>query len=214
MRAGIGGLNLYRRPVGLCRRLIAEGAADLDLVGLSLSWESDLLIREGRVRSVRTSYFGLEIFGLAPAFSRAAAEGRLQVHFESEVSLCAGLWLALGRDPGLTVPVLRGTDLDRPLSPIQVDLALLHAPWMDADGNAWFQGNPGVDLELAELAPRVAVSYEEEGRAPESPVTFRIPAEHIDERVKIPRGAAPTSCHPLYPIDARAILQELRARRA
>jgi glutaconate CoA-transferase subunit A len=62
---GLGGMTLYRRPVTFVGALLQAGVTDLTLVSLTCSFESDLLVGAGRVRRVRTCYFGLEVFGLA-----------------------------------------------------------------------------------------------------------------------------------------------------
>ncbi|NIV39780.1 MAG: CoA transferase subunit A, partial [Anaerolineae bacterium] len=56
----------------------------MTLVSLTCGFESDLLVGAGRVRRVRTCYFGLESFGLAPMFTRKATAGELEVVEETE----------------------------------------------------------------------------------------------------------------------------------
>lgn len=178
----IGGLSLSRRPVELCKLLQMSGAKELTLAGITLSIESEALIAAGLVRAVRTSYFGLDLFGLAPAFTAAAEAGRLQVIDESERSFCAA------------IPSMK------------IELALIHMPFADAAGNAYGYGSPGVDADLARAAKRVIVSIEEPQEGEASPARWTLPAADVDAIVRIPGGARPTSCAPLYAFDGAALV--------
>src|SRR5262249_39219033 len=86
----LGGMTLYRRPVAFVRELLRRDPrpSDLTLLCFTASYESDLLVGAGCVSHVRSCYFGLEIFGLAPMFTAAAT---LDVIQETEASLAAGL---------------------------------------------------------------------------------------------------------------------------
>lgn len=185
----IGGLTLSRRPVALCKLLHESGAKELTLVGLTLGIESEALIAAGRVKAVRTSYYGLEIFGLAPEFTRAASDGRLQVIDESERSFC------------------------RAIGSMKIDLALLHAPFGDAAGNAYAYGSPAVDADMAAAAKSVMLSIEEPREGEPTPARWMLPAKDIDALVRIPGGARPTSCAPLYAYEGGAILAHVEKGR-
>ena len=67
---GLGGMTIYRRPVAFVRSLIQRYQSqnepgELALLAFTAGLESDLLVGAGMISSVRTCYFGLEIFGLA-----------------------------------------------------------------------------------------------------------------------------------------------------
>ena len=68
----LGGMNLYRRPVAFLRELLKTDVRDLTLLNFTSSYESDLLIGAGRIKTLRTCYCGLESFGLAPMFTAMA----------------------------------------------------------------------------------------------------------------------------------------------
>ena len=72
----LGGMTLYRRPLTFTRTLLRENfaARDLTLLCFTAGIESDMLVGDHRVRSVRSCYFGLEVFGLAPMFTQAASD--------------------------------------------------------------------------------------------------------------------------------------------
>ena len=76
---GLGGMTLYRRPVAFVRALLHHTHShtpslpySLTLLTFTASYESDLLVGAGLVKRIRTCYFGLEAFGLAPMFTQAA----------------------------------------------------------------------------------------------------------------------------------------------
>ena len=222
----LGGMTLYRRPVAFVRALIkrhmrSSEPHDLTLLAFTAGFESDLLVGAGLISRVRSCYFGLEIFGLAPMFTQKANLGQLQVIEETEMSISMGLraqMASVGFMPGLG---WLGTDLPR-LRPdvrtitdpysgeeliafpaIQPDVAVIHALRADLDGNALIGDNKGVDAELSVTARTVIITAEE--IVPElSKVDLVAPS--IDAIILAPSGASPTSCHPLYALDGEAIL--------
>ncbi len=222
----LGGMTLYRRPVSFVRALLAryqthKEPGDLTLMAFTAGYESDLLVGAGLVSHVRTCYFGLEIFGLAPMFTSLANSGQLNVIEETEVSLSMGLRAQMASVGFMPGPGWIGTDLLK-LRPdvhtiidpysgeelvafpaIRPDVAVIHALKADHDGNAVIGDNKGVDVELSLAAKTVIITAEE--LVPElSKADVVAPCTHAV--VYAPKGAAPTSCHPLYPMDARVIL--------
>ena len=57
---GLGGMTLYRRPVGLVREMVRAGQGDLKLVAITCGFESDLLVGNHQISEVATTYFGLD----------------------------------------------------------------------------------------------------------------------------------------------------------
>lgn len=222
----LGGTTLYRRPMAFARALLRRKKAqgepgDLTLLAFTAGLESDLLVGGGLIRRVRTCYFGLEIFGLAPMFTYYANRGGIEILEETEASLALGLraqMAGIGFMPGRA---WLGTDLPR-LRPdvctvqdpysgeelmafpaIHPDFAVIHALRADFSGNAQIGDNKGVDEELMMTAGKVIVTAEE--ILPElSKADLLAPMVHAV--VLAPHGAAPTSCHPLYPLDGEALL--------
>jgi len=86
---------------------------------------------------------------------------------------------------------------------IKPDVAVIHALKADLDGNAQIGDNRGVDEELALTSDTVIITAEE--IVPELQKAD-IPAPIVDAVIHTPSGASPTSCHPLYPLDGKAIL--------
>jgi glutaconate CoA-transferase, subunit A len=222
----LGGMTLYRRPIAFVRALLQRARrtgspGDLTLLAFTAGVESDLLVGAGLVRRTRSCYFGLEIFGLAPMFTDAASRGEIQVIEETEASLAFGLRAKMAQVGFMPGRGWLGTDLPR-LRPdvrtvidpysgeelaafpaIHTDVAVIHALRADEDGNAQIGDNRGVDLELALTANNVLITAEEI-----VPKLNRadIVAPFVTAVVYAPRGAYPTSCHPLYALDGEWLL--------
>ena len=222
----LGGNTLYRRPLAFVRALLQRQRQtgepkDLTLLAFTAGFESDLLVGAGMVSRVRTCYFGLEIFGLAPMFTYYANRGEIQVIEETEASLAFGLraqMAGVGFMPGLgwlgtDLPALR-PDVRTVIDPysgdelvafpaIRPDVAVIHALQSDIEGNAVIGDHKGVDEELALTAGTLIVTTE--SVVPELK-TVSIVAPLVQAVVLAPGGARPTSCHPLYPLDGEALL--------
>jgi len=223
----LGGMTLYRRPVAFVRELLKADARDLTLLCFTASYESDLLVGAGRVKAVRTCYFGLEAFGLAPMFTQHATHGDLRVIEESEGSLAFGLRATLAGVGFMPGPGWVGTDMlkvrpdvkviDDPYTgkpvaafpAIACDVAVIHAPIADRAGNTRLGGNLSVDRELSMAARHVVVTAEEIADALDAPVD--IGQTFVTAVVHAPRGACPTSCYPHYPLDGAEILRYMDA---
>ncbi len=223
----LGGMTLYRRPTAFVRALLrrhrAEGAPrDLTLLGLTGGFEGDLLIGAGAVSRVRTCYFGLEIFGLAPMFTHRANRGDLEIIEETEASLAFGLRAQLAGIGFMPARAWLGTDLPalRPdvrtvsdpysgetlmaFPAIRPDVTVIHALQADAEGNALLGGNKALDEELALAAGTVIVTAEEIVPALER---ADLAAPVVTYVCHAPRGAAPASCYPAYPLDGHTLLR-------
>ena len=222
----LGGITLYRRPISFVKALLKrhqqnETPSDLTLITFTAGFESDLLVGKRIISTIRTCYFGLEIFGLAPMFTYHANRGEVRIIEETEASLAFGLRARaanVGFMPGrgwlgTDLPKLR-PDVRTVIDPysgeeliafpaIQTDVAVIHALKADFDGNAQIGDHKGIDEELAITAETVIVTAEE--IVPELGKAD-LTAPFVDAVVACPNGAAPTSCHPLYPVNGVALL--------
>lgn len=224
----LGGMTLYRRPIGFVKALLARRRRPTELTLLSFTggMESDLLVGAGCVKRVRSAYFGLEAFGLAPMFTRFAQSQRLEVVEETEASIVMGIraqiagvgflpstaWL------GTDLPVLR-PDVRTVLDPysgeelvafpsIACDVAVIHGLAGDRQGNVLINNNLGIDLELVYVADTVIATVERVvDRLERSTDGVIIPRPGCDLVVELPGGAAPSSCYPLYALDGATILE-------
>ncbi len=138
-----------------------------------------MLVGAGLVSKVRTCYFGLEIFGLAPNFTTAANKGELDIIEESEASLACGIRAQLAGVGFIPSLAWQGTDMfsARPdvkliedpytgeqltaFPAISCDVAVIHVLKADRSGNCVLGGNPTIDLELATMATTVIITAEE-----------------------------------------------------
>lgn len=222
----LGGFTLYRRPIAfvhaLLRRHRQSGEPnDLTLLSFTAGLESDLLVGADMVSRVHTCYFGLEIFGFAPMFTYYANCGDVEIVEETEASIAFGLRARLAGVGFMPGRAWMGTDLLKirpdvrtvvdPYSgeeliafpAIRTDVAVIHALQADIEGNALIGKNKGADEELSVAAELVIITTEE--IVPEL-TKVDLVAPFVDAVVHSPRGAAPTSCHPLYPLDAGSLL--------
>jgi glutaconate CoA-transferase subunit A len=225
----LGGMTIYRRPVAFARELIGRERPprDLTLLAFTAGFAADLLVGAGLVGRTRTCYFGLEIFGLAPMFSRAVEAGRLTVMEESEASIALGLRASMGRVGFMPGRAWLGTDMFRARPDVQtiidpytgetltafpaisVDVAVIHVLRADRSGNCVLGSNPTIDRDLAITATTVIITAEEVVDRLEPPI--ELPGLPVAAVVHAPRGAWPTSCYPLYPIDGEEILRYIAA---
>lgn len=226
----LGGMTLYRRPVALVVELLrrAEPLRDLTLISFTAAYESDLLIGAGCVRQIRSCYIGFEIFGFAPMFTEASQRGTLQILEESEASLTLGLRATLANVGFMPGRAWVGTDMLR-LRPdvrtvrdpytgeelaafpaIPIDVTVLHALQADPLGNAVLGGNIAIDPEIA-LAAKTVIITAEEIVPPNTLPQVDIVGPMVTAVAHTPRGAWPTSCHPLYPVAGGEIMSYLEA---
>lgn len=223
----LGGITNYRRPMAFCFALMDRAPdASFTLLSFTAGLESDVLVGAGLVSRVRTCYFGLEVFGLAPNFTQAVSEGTIEIIEESEASLALGIRASLAGVGFMPSQAWQGTDLLK-LRPdvkavidpytgstltafpsISVDLAVIHALKADEMGNADLGRNWGIDRELAYAADTVLITAEE--------IVPRLQRADIDGSVvaavaEAQGGAWPTSCHPNYSLDGDEFLRYMEA---
>jgi glutaconate CoA-transferase, subunit A len=228
----LGGMTMYRRPVTFVRELLRRSPRprDLTLLCFTAGYESDLLVGAGCVERVRTCYFGLESFGLAPMFTEAANRGSIEVLEETEASLSMGIRARAGGVGFMPSRAWIGTDLPK-LRPdvktvtdpysgeelmafpaIHCDVAVIHALAGDQVGNVMLNNNLGVDMELFYIATTVIVTVEKMVERLERSVNgLLVPAPGATHIVHAPRGAYPTSCYPEYPIGGGEIMRYVDA---
>jgi glutaconate CoA-transferase subunit A len=227
----LGGVTLYRRPMAftlaLLQRYLRSGSpGGLTLLPFTGGLETDLLISAGMVQRIRACYVGLEAFGLAPYFTQAASQGALVIQEETEASLACGIRAAMSGVGFMPSTAWIGTDLPslRPdvrtvIDPysgeeltafpaVRCDVAVIHALEADRRGNARLNGHWGVDREVALVSGTVVITAE---RLVDQLTQADIPGQAVQAVVECPRGAWPTSCHPLYAFDGQAILAYLEA---
>ena len=228
----LGGMTLYRRPIGFVKALLrqAQPPQNLTLLSFTGGLESDLLVGAGCVQAVRSAYFGLEAFGLAPMFTQFAREGRIRVIEETEASIIMGIRAQMAGVGFMPSRAWLGTDLPR-LRPdvktirdpysheeltafpaIPCDTAIIHGLAGDRHSNVLINNNLGIDIELVCAADTVIATVEKQVKELKPVAEGRIiPFPGCDMVVHLPQGAAPTSCYPLYPLHGGDILNYIEA---
>jgi glutaconate CoA-transferase subunit A len=228
----LGGMTLYRRPVAFVRALLRRNPRprDLTLLCFTAGYESDLLVGAGCVSKMRSVYFGLEAFGLAPMFTEKANRGEVEIIEETEASIVLGLRAQAGGVSfmpsnawiGTDLPVLR-PDVKTIADPytgeplmafpaIKVDVTVIHALEADRAGNIRINNNLGIDPELVYTADTVIATVERlVDQVKKSTDGMIIPAPGANVIALAPGGAQPTSCYPDYPIKGGALLEYVEA---
>jgi len=232
MTLALGGMTLYRRPIGFVRGLLQRDNHPHNLTLLSFTGgiESDLLVGAGCVKAVRSAYFGLEAFGLAPMFTKMAQTQEINVIEETEASIVMGIRAQIsgvGFMPsrawiGTDLPELRPdvkmvtdpyTDEELVAFPaIPCDVAVIHGLVGDKHGNVLINNNLGIDMELVYVAETVIATVEEvvDELSPTTDGVI-VPFPGCDMVVHLPDGAQPTSCYPLYNVQGGEILRYVEA---
>lgn len=219
-----GGLSA-RLPMALVRQLIRAGTGDLHVVGSAHSIDVDLLAAAGSISVCEESYVGYEQdHGLAPAFRRAAQEGSL----EARESCCDTILTQLRATqmglPFLPVHGVKGTDMEAlhpeyrrvtcpftgesfvAVPPLAPDVALVHAPLGDRDGNLAMEQPYVLDEQFALASGMVIATVDRIG--PTEQVTeagIVIPFYRVAAVAEVPFGAHPSSCYPGYGYDRHHI---------
>ena len=225
----LGGMTNYRRPLAFVRHILRRPLPPRNLTLLSFTGGvgADMLVGAGLVKRTRACYFGLEIFGLAPMFTKAANNGQIEIVEESEASIANGLRAKMAGVGYMPSQAWQGTDMlqvrpdvktivdpysGRKLTAfpaIHCDVAVIHALQADRFGNCILGGNPTIDYELTAIADIVVITAEEIVDHIRAPID--ITGITVTAVVDCPNGAWPSSCYPLYPIDGEEIIRYIDA---
>jgi glutaconate CoA-transferase subunit A len=211
----LGGMLLENRPSTLVRALLRSGTAGLFLCSApAASWDADVLLGAGRVATVRIPHISLAGLGLAPATRRAAAAGTVAFEDCDEAILLGGYLAASGNVPIQVLHNLGTNDLvdDNPLlirsgdlvgvGPLRVDVALLHAPLGDEQGNLVHFGSRWADVLIARSARHVIAQVDEVvSTAVAARLGVSVPGYLVDEVVETPFGAHPLGSVGAYVAD-------------
>jgi glutaconate CoA-transferase subunit A len=230
----IGGLILNGAPMAFCRALARRGVRDLTVVAIVAGPSVDWLVAAGCVRKVVTGLVGMEGFGLAPHFRRAAETGQVEVEEWSEHTLICALQAGAARLPFMPTKAGLGTDMPAlhpdttevvehrrgtylACGPIRPDVGVVHVHEADAGGNCrvlpkliW------MDSEIVKAAETVIVTTERvvaERTFRAAPERTSYPGFAVDLVVEAPLGAYPTSLFPWHSYDGEFIRDYLAACR-
>ena len=216
-RVAFGGFAVYNKAMALTHEIIRAGLRHLTIVGVAHSIEVDMLVGAGCVDAVETSYMGLEKFGLAKNFRRAAQAGVLKItHYPELIS-----WDRFrASQEGLSfwpTYLLGGSDIVKyndkiipfpdPITGRQMwavpaadpDVALIHMWKGDKWGNLQTQPrrmNPqSVDITVSRACKRVIATVEHLVDTEEimrSPQSTTVPSFRTLSVTHVPHGSHPT----------------------
>lgn len=229
---GIGGLSFWRKPASACREIIRQEKKDLSICTFVGGIEVDMLIGAGCISEVRASFVGMEVFGMAPHYRKAVEAGKVNISEESEASLALGLKCSYLQVPFMPLKGIIGTDFPKvrkdikqfedplgsgtqlmALPKIDLDVAILHVPYADEFGNGNIAGAVWLDDDMAKTAKKTIIICEKLVETEDIrylPGKAQLPMQTTDAVVKIPFGAHPTSCYPIYTFDPRHIKEYLK----
>jgi glutaconate CoA-transferase subunit A len=220
---GIGGLSFWRKAISACREIIRQNKKDLTLCTFVGGIDVDMLIADGCVSEVKSCFVGMEIFGMAPHYRKAVESGSIKISEESEATIALGLRASYLKVPFMPLRGIIGTDLEKvrddikqiedplgsrtqvmALPKIDLDVAILHVPYADEFGNGNIPGAVWMDADMAKTAKKTIIICEklvETEDIRHLPGKAQLPLQTTNAVVRVPFGAHPTSCYPMYSFD-------------
>ncbi len=220
-------------PMEATRALVRRGVKRLHLVALpTSSLQADLLIGADCVATLETSAVSLGEFGPAPRFCDAVMRGIIRMMDATCPALHAALQAAEKGVPFMPLRGLIGSDVlkqrpdwklaDNPfgdddpivlLPALKPDVALIHAPMADRNGNVWI-GRQRELATMAHAAEKTIVTVEKlhDGDLLADPVLAAgtLPGFYVESIALAPRGAWPLPLPDHYPADAAHLAEYAR----
>ncbi len=207
------------------RAMIRRGVRDLHLVCVPIAGlQADLLIGAGCVATLETSAITFGEYGVPYRFHDALKRGALKMMDATCPAIYAALEAGRKDIPFIPLRGLLGSDLvvhrpdwktiDNPfgkddpillLPAIRPDVALIHAPYADRDGNIFIGRRRDFAL-MAQASQNGALVTVEEVRdvdlmASEETAAGVLPAIYVEAAAVEPRGAWPLGLDGYYDID-------------
>ena len=235
-RLALGGFAVYQHPMAFARELVRQRRRGLTLVGVVNGNEADLLAGAGCLARIETSYVGLEKYGLAPNFRRAAEAGGLKVVDYPELLAWDRFRASEANHTFLQASFLGGTDIvarnpeirafDCPLTgrrlwavpPADAEVAAIHVPLADARGNVLYPERrllpQSLDITIARSCDTVIVTAErivDEDEIRRHAHLNAIPSYRVRAVVEAPWGAHPCPVLGFSKIDDRAFREHAAA---
>lgn len=227
----LGGLHFHNTPMAFVREIIRQRIPLARLIPpVDGSLNADQLIGAGLVAEVHTPYVGLEHFGMAGRFRKAAETGALKVRETEEGGFIFGLMAGAAGlpfaalpagfmpegGPAPTVVSVNPGDyraIEDPFTgqriiaarAIRPDVAIIHCQVIDARGNCGFLGGHFLDLEIAKASGRCIVLAEREVEELPPACRAHLPGFVVDAYCVLEYGAHPGASHGCYRFDEEHI---------
>lgn len=228
MTLGIGGWGPRRKPMALVREILRSDLSELTLVAYGGA-DVGMLCAAGKVSKVIFAFVSLDFIPLEPYFRLARQNADIDVMEIDEGLMLLGLRAAAMGVPFIPTAVGLGTDIvtnnpdikviDSPyadnkewlaMPALRLDAALIHVDRADSRGVCQIKGpDHYMDDMFARASAKTYVSCDElvdtnyfHRNTEESRHVFWERSE-TSGVVHIPCGAHPSSCAPLYGLDAK-----------
>ncbi len=229
----VGGVSM-----AATRALVRQGVRDLHLVGVPTSGlQADVLIGAGCVRLIEASAVSLGELGLAPRFTAAIRNRVIEMRDATCPAVHAGLVAGEKGVPFMAMRGLIGSDLlrsrpdwkviDNPcadapdpivlIAAIRPDVALMHVPLADREGNVWV----GMRRELLVMAHAARTTLVTAERLSDTSLLADpllapavIPSLYVSAVAMAPQGAAPIGLYGEYPADESTLADYAREARS
>lgn len=224
-------------PMELVRAIIRRGVKELSILTVPINGlAADMLIGAGCVKRVECAAVSLGEAGPAPRFSKAVENGTIEIVDSTCPAVHSALQATEKGVPFMPLGGIIGSDIlanrddwkvvDDPLGQgngkivlipaISPDVAIIHTPLADRDGNVWI----GRRRELATIAhasKTLLVTAEhiqdESLLASEKTAAGVLPGFYVTAVAKAQMGAKPLGLVQTYPPDADEIAAYARAAR-
>ena len=224
-------------PMELVRAIIRRGVKDLSILTVPINGlAADMLIGAGCVKRVECAAVSLGEAGPAPRFSKAVENGTIDIVDSTCPAVHSALQATEKGVPFMPLGGIIGSDIlanrddwkvvDDPLGQgngkivlipaISPDVAIIHSPLADRDGNVWI----GRRRELATIAhasKTLLVTAEriqdESLLASEKTAAGVLPGFYVTALAEAQMGAKPLGLVEEYPADAEEIAAYARAAR-
>jgi glutaconate CoA-transferase, subunit A len=214
----IGGFG-HAVPFAAAHEFIRQGKRELTLIRAGTDILFDQAIAGGSVKKVIFGYIGNPGVGLAHSFSRARAEGKIEMEEWTNFSMVLRLHAARLGVPFLPADILLAGDIagasievktvtcpytGRTLAAIPAlkpDVALIHAQRADEAGNIQFWGIDGDTREGALASDKVIATVEEivpSEVVRSMPEKTIVPAHRVASVSVVPGGAHPSYVQDYY----------------
>ena len=220
----IAGSHSADAAMTLIRAAIKAGAKGMTMIPpITTSMAADLPIAAGMLKKLYLSYVGFELFGMAPAFRKAAETQSIEIIEADEPFILLGTQAAAGGKPFNTLQYLYdGTDHPKlnpelkkvvdpftgrevwAIPPLRADVFIMHAQVCDEYGNAQCWGGTGQERDKAKAADMVIVQADEivgSDVIQHDPAKTTVPGLWVDHVVHAPFGAHPTFSSNNYSVD-------------
>ncbi|MFC1886098.1 CoA transferase subunit A [Thermodesulfobacteriota bacterium] len=224
-RVHVGGFSMNDRPMAFVSELIRRGVKDLTLICHTGSIEADILVGAGCVKRIEFAYVGLEEFGLAPNFRRAAENGEIELVEYSEHAAFQRFTCNTRGESFFAMHEMLGTDLPKVnpdikefISPFDgskchlvpaadPEWVIIHAPMGDKYGNILYLDKYGMDnhdIVASRACDNIIVTVEKLITRERVFALARlnlIPRFRTTAIVEVPYGGHPSSCLGIYDYD-------------